>query len=374
MRDIQLFEFDIQAAATKNSYIQEFSRCLDNGDFILGSAVADFEQNLSSCLHIDYIQSCGNGTDALWLAFKALGLKSGDVIALPAFSYIATAEIALSLDIEIIWYEINPSTYNIDETIIPFLDNHPSIKAVVSVHLFGQSGNIIQLLEYCQRRNILLIEDNAQSLGAKELSTGKYLGAIGDIGTTSFFPTKPLGCFGDGGAVFASNQNNYYLLKQLSNHGQLKKYEHDVVGMNSRLDTIQAAILTLRLKNIDKDASIRQSIATKYKTVLKDVEQILLPEESGYSTHVYHQYTIRVPKYRDALREYLKEVKIPTAIHYPKVIYHQPAYKHTAPNVPLRVSENLCKEVLSLPIHPFIDDEQIMYIASHIRQFFSNHV
>lgn len=374
MRDIQLFEFDTQASATKNSYSQEFLHCLDNGDFILGGAVADFEQKLSSYLHIDFIQSCGNGTDALWLAFKALGLKSGDVIALPAFSYIAVAEIALSLDMKIIWYEINPSTFNIDETILSFLDNHPSIKAVVAVHLFGQSGSIIQLLEYCHRRNILLIEDNAQSLGAKELSTGKYLGTIGEIGTTSFFPTKPLGCFGDGGAVFASNQNNYYLLKQLSNHGQSKKYEHEVVGKNSRLDTIQAAILNIRLRNMDKDASIRLRIAIKYKSLLKDVKQVLLPEESGYSTHVYHQFTIRVPKYRDALREYLTGANIPTAIHYPKVIYHQPAYRHTAPYVPLQISENLCKEVLSLPIHPFIDDEQIMYIASHIRQFFSNHV
>ncbi len=371
MKPIRFFTTDTSEVAAKEQYLRSFSLCLDRGDFILGGEVTRFEACLSEYLKARYTQSCGNGTDALWLALKSLQLQKGDTVAIPAFSYIAAAEVAAILELNVFFYDINLQTFNIDESILPILEDNPKIKALIIVHLFGQSGNIASVAEYCKQKNIILIEDNAQSLGAIENTTQKYLGTIGDIGTTSFFPTKPLGCFGDGGALFCQNESFYTEAKQLANHGQSSKYTHNSIGMNSRLDTIQAAILLLRLQKMDIEAEKRRVVAQKYNAVLKDIKQICLPKISGYSTHVYHQYTLRILSKREALKNFLEQQGIPTAIHYPKVIYHQEAYKYLSPIHPLENSERLCEEVLSLPIHPYLDDEQIMYITDQIRKFFA---
>lgn len=374
MKPIHLFANDTSDSVAKEQYLHEISKCLDRGDFILGESVADFENNLSRYLSCNYSHSCGNGTDALWLAYKSLGLTAGDIIALPAFSYIAAAEVAVGLGLNIFFYDINPFTFNIDDTLFPYLDEIPNLKALVVVHLFGQSGNILSVSEYCSQRNILLIEDNAQSLGAIEYTSNKYLGTFGNIGTTSFFPTKPLGCFGDGGAIFTQDETYYTLAKQFSNHGQSSKYNHDLVGINSRLDTIQAAILNLRLQKVKTDAEKRQVVAQKYNAALRDLDQIIIPQPSGFSSHVYHQYTLRIISKKEALQDFLAQKGIPTAIHYPKVIYNQLAYKHFLPKNSLYNSEQLCSEVLSLPIHPYLDEEQITYITDQISKFFAQYV
>lgn len=370
MNSISLFAIDIDDTIAKQQYLRTFSMCLDRGDFVLGESVHNFENNLSKHISSKYSHTCGNGTDALWLAFKSLGLNAGDFVAIPAFSYIAAAEVAVGLGLKIVFYDIDPYTFNIDDTICAYLDEIPDLKAIIVVHLFGQSGNIIPVSEYCSQRNVYLIEDNAQSLGAIEYSSNKYLGTIGNIGTTSFFPTKPLACFGDGGAVFTQDESYYTIAKQLSNHGQSSKYNHDLVGINSRLDTIQAAILNLRLQKIKLDAEKRRIIAQKYNAALRDLDPIIVPQPAGFSTHVYHQYTLRIVSKRDALKDFLAKNGIPTAIHYPKVIYNQCAYSKYTPKNPLYNSEQLCAEVLSLPIHPYLNEEQTTYITDQICKFF----
>ncbi len=372
MKPIKLIDFNQEYEISKENYLEIFESCIKEGDFVQGRLVKSFEESLKNYLNIPYIKSCGNGTDALLIAFESLGLKKGDKIAMPAFTFVAAAEMALRLELDVVWYDIDEFTYNINIDSLNSLKDI-DIKALVVVHLFGQSGDLLSTLEFCNNKNIILIEDNAQSFGAKELSTKRFLGSFSKASTTSFFPTKTLGAFGDGGAIFFQDEDTFNLASSIANHGQKVKYEHQYIGVNSRLDTIQAGILSYKLENLEASIAQRVNIANIYYEKFNGCSGIILPRKSGFSTHVFHQYTIRVPKYRNELKEYLQVKGIPTSIHYPKPIYNQQAYIHTRPQNILVNTEILTNEVLSLPIHPYLDNEQLTYIAFHILEFFNTH-
>jgi dTDP-4-amino-4,6-dideoxygalactose transaminase len=352
-----------------NTAIQQV---LDNTNFIQGVEVKRFEENLASYLGCDYVISCANGTDALQISLMALGLRPGDEVIVPSFTYVATAEVIALLGLTPVLVDVIPGTFNIDpESIEKVLS--PATKAIVPVHLFGQCAEMERIMRIASEHNLFVIEDNAQALGSEyTMSDGRIAsgGTIGHIGCTSFFPSKNLGCFGDGGAVMTNDPELAIKLRMVANHGQKVKYHHDVVGCNSRLDTLQAAVLDIKLKYLDDYASKRYEAASVYNQLLNGTGDIILPEESTFSTHVYHQYTIRT-SYREELREWLTGKGVPSMIYYPLPLHHQEAFKDICQmKVSLRNSESLTKEVLSLPIHTEITKEEQVYIADSIKSFF----
>lgn len=351
--------------------------CLQNGQFIQGKSVSNFEEKLSQFTQSPHVISCGNGTDALQLACMALGLKAGDKVILPAFTYIATAEVLLLLGITPVYADVDENTFNISaESIEKVLEK--DVKAIMVVHLFGQCADMEPILQLAQKHDLKIIEDNAQSIGSEyQFSNGvvKQAGTIGEIGTTSFFPSKNLGAFGDGGALFTANESLALHLRKLANHGQSQRYYHEMVGINSRLDTLQAAILEVKLKYLNNYIAARQTAANYFDNLLKDIDGITLPYRQKNSSHVFHQYTLKIKNgVRDSLAEYLKEAGIPYGIYYPLPVFEQEAYSDThcaKKNYP--VSIQLCKEVISLPMHTELSFEMQEFIAEKIITFIKNH-
>lgn len=347
---------------------------LDETAFIQGAEVKEFETNLAGYLGIRHVISCANGTDALQISMMALGLKQGDEVIVPSFTYVATAEVIALLGLTPVLVDVDPATFNIKiEDIEPAITGRT--KAIVPVHLFGQCAPMEAIMEIAKKYSLYVIEDNAQALGAKysfKNGSERFAGTIGDVGCTSFFPSKNLGCFGDGGAIFTNDDKLAEKLRMVANHGQLVKYHHDIVGCNSRLDTIQAAVLNVKLSKLDGYACSRGEAAAVYKELIKDIPELILPAESSFSTHVYHQFTIRC-KQRDSLKAFLAGKGIPTMIYYPLPLHKQRAFSDISViKSGLDVSERLCEEVLSLPIHTELTREEQEYIASNIRYFFIN--
>ncbi|OFY40387.1 MAG: transcriptional regulator [Bacteroidetes bacterium GWF2_40_14] len=345
---------------------------LDNSNFINGSEVNEFEINLAEYLNSRYVIACANGTDALQIAMMALELKPGDEVIVPAFTYAATAEVVGLLGLVPVLVDVDPGTFNIKiEDIEPSISN--KTKAIVPVHLFGQTCDMERIMEIAGRHNLFVIEDNAQALGAKyTYSDGRevYAGTIGHIGCTSFFPTKNLGCYGDGGAIFTQDKELASKIRMVTDHGQKVKYFHDIIGCNSRLDTIQAAVLNIKLSHLDEYSVARYRFAQRYKQLLKGVDGIIVPEESGNSTHVYHQFTILVKGRRDELRQYLTEKGITSMIYYPMSLNNQKAFgKISEIRVSLDNSEYLADQVLSLPMHTELKDEDQITICKAISDF-----
>ena len=347
-----------------------------NADFINGAQVKTFCENLSTYMNVPHVIPCGNGTDALRIALQALNIGPEDDVILPAFTYVAPIEAVASVGASPILVDVDPQTFNINpELIEKAITAHT--KAIIVVHLFGQSCDMEAIQKIADKYKLVIIEDNAQSLGSTyTFSNGhcKKSGTISHIGTTSFFPTKPLACYGDGGALFTSNSDLAEQIRLLANHGQTKKYHHKIIGSNSRLDTVQAAILNIKLKYLDEFTNRRQQIAERYDQELSGFPDILLPKKSDYSTHVYHQYTIRIQNNkRDALKTYLTENNIPSMIYYPLPVHEQEAYKWVARlSGNLNESKCLCSEVLSLPIHSEMTDEAQTFIIETIRKFFTD--
>ena len=345
-------------------------------NFIQGAPVREFENNLSKWVGAKHVISCANGTDALQLALMALGLKRGDEVIVPAFTYVATAEVIALLGLSPLLVDVDSRTFNIDVEAASNLITSRT-KAIVPVHLYGQCANMEQIMEFAESHNLYVVEDTAQAIGAEvEFSDGSTLkaGTIGHIGTTSFFPSKNLGCFGDGGAIFTNDDHIAAKLKMIANHGQRIKYYHDVVGVNSRLDTIQAAILDVKLKHLDSYCKARQKAAAYYDSALKNFDQVSIPFRSDYSTHVFHQYTIKIdrPYFRDELKNYLNENGIPSMIYYPLPLHKQKAYQQFINcEVEYPVSTELSASVLSLPMHTHLKMEEQEYIVQHIKSFFS---
>jgi len=349
---------------------------LEATNFIKGEPVKEFEENLSEWVRAKHVISCANGTDALQLAFMALGLKPGDEVIVPTFTYVATAEVIALLGLKPILVDVDSKTFNIDIGVASHVVTSRT-KAIVPVHLYGQCANMEEIMKFAESHNLYVVEDTAQAIGAEvQFSDGstRSAGTIGHIGTTSFFPSKNLGCFGDGGAIFTDKDDLAAKLKMIANHGQRIKYYHDVVGVNSRLDTIQAAILNVKLNHLHSYCKARQKAAAFYDDALKDVEHVTTPYRSPYSSHVFHQYTIKVNEQysRDELKSYLAEQGIPSMIYYPLPLHEQKAYsKFMREDKDFPVSASLCNTVLSLPMHTHLKTEEQEFIVQHIKSFFS---
>jgi UDP-2-acetamido-2-deoxy-ribo-hexuluronate aminotransferase len=351
------------------------AECIHSTAFINGPQVKEFSRNLADFLRVKHVIPCANGTDALQIAMMALDLSPGDEVIVPAFTYVATAEVIALLGLNPIMVECDADTFNLT---VESVENAltPKTKAIVPVHLFGQCVDMEPIYRLAKKHNLYLIEDTAQALGAEyTFSDGsvKRAGTIGDIGCTSFFPSKNLGCFGDGGALFTDNEELAEKIRKIANHGQAKKYYHELVGVNSRLDTLQAGILNVKLKYLNQYAANRNAAADYYDKVLGTIAGIQIPKRQYNSTHVFHQYTILVQDgKRDQLKAYLQEQGVPSMIYYPLPLYAQQAFRddrYKSEDFP--ITEHLCATVLSLPIHTEMDEEQLRFITTPIIDFFA---
>lgn len=344
--------------------------------FIKGPAVKQFESNLANYLGVRHVIGCANGTDALQVALMALGLKPGDEVIVPAFTYVATAEVIGLLHLKPVMVDVDPNTFNVT------LENlkaacTPQTKAIVPVHLFGQSSDMETILAFAKKKHLFIIEDNAQAIGANYTFTnGKIVktGTIGNIGCTSFFPSKNLGCYGDGGALYTNDDELAAKIRMIANHGQKKKYHHSVIGCNSRLDSIQAAVLDVKLKYLDKYSIARQAVAANYDKAFAEIAQLQTPVRATNADHVFHQYTLLVKDgRRDALIAHLKNHDIPCGVYYPIPLYKQEAFKqYAAENFELPVTEMLCQSVISLPIHTEMAKDTQTFIIQTVQEFFIN--
>ncbi len=349
--------------------------CMESSAFINGQAVKTFQKNLATYQNIKHVVTCANGTDALQIALMALGLKHGDEVICPAFTYVATAEVIGLLGLTPIMVDVDEHTFTMKvDNLEKVITNNT--KAIVPVHLYGHSCDMEPILNFAKQNNLYVVEDNAQALGANYTfsdGTVKKTGTMGDIGCTSFFPSKNLGCFGDGGAMMTNSDDLAVKLKMIANHGQKKKYFHEVLGCNSRLDTIQAAILDIKLKHLDKYSASRNEMADEYYKKLSNIKALQLPSKQKNSTHVFHQYTVRVLNgKRNELQEFLKSKGIPSMIYYPLPLYKQNAFKqYVSDNFKLPATEQLCSEVLSLPIHTEKNNEHINTICDAVVDFFT---
>ena len=349
---------------------------IDSTAFINGPVVGVFASNLAQYNGVANVVTCGNGTDALQIALMALGLERGDEVIVPVHTYVATAEVIALLGLVPVFVDCLEDLYTIDVSRLEGVITSKT-RAVVPVHLYGQCADMEPLLGIARKYGIKVVEDTAQAIGAEyRFSDGRVMkaGTMGDIGTTSFFPSKNLGCYGDGGAMFISDDGLAGRARMIANHGQSVKYHHDVVGCNSRLDSIQAAVLDVKLRYLDEYSAARNRVADFYDGALKDVGGIVVPPRAVYSSHVFHQYTLRVTGgRRDALKAALAERGIPSMIYYPVPLHLQKAYlKDGFGKGSFPVSEMLCDEVLSLPIHTEMDDSQLEYIVSAVREIMGN--
>lgn len=354
-----------------NSQIQEV---LNTSTFINGSQVKTFCKHLAEYNHIAHVIPCGNGTDALQIALMSLDLKPGDEVIVPVFTYAATAEVIALLGLTPVFIDCESNYFSLDTTQLESKITSRT-KAIVPVHLYGQCADMETILQIARKYRLFVIEDTAQSIGAEyQFSNGHIAkaGCMGDIGTTSFFPSKNLGCYGDGGALLTENENLAQKASMIANHGQSIKYHHDIVGCNSRLDTLQAAILNVKLKYLDKYIAARNRAADYYDNHLSQIPGLILPQRFSASSHVFHQYTIRVTNnLRDKLKKYLAIQQIPSMIYYPIPLHQQKAYSQYCPeNLSFPVATQLCQEVLSLPMHTEMTTEQLDYIVKNIQDFF----
>lgn len=373
---IQMVDLKGQYEKIKNEVNTGIQDCIDNTTFINGPAVKEFQRSFEKYLDVKYVIPCANGTDALQIALMALDLKPGDEVICPAFTYVATAEVMGLLGLKPIMVDVNEDTFDIQ---LNGLDKYltPKTKAIVPVHLYGQSANMEKILEFAGKHNLFVIEDNAQAIGSDyKFSDGtvKKTGTIGTIGCTSFFPSKNLGCYGDGGALMTNDDKIALKIRMIANHGQEKKYHHKVLGCNSRLDTIQAAVLNVKLKHLDEYSATRNKMADYYDEHLAGISEISVPKRIKNSTHVFHQYTLKVKNgKRDGLQKYLEEKNIPSMVYYPLPLYRQEAFQHyVEAGFSLPVTEQLCKEVISLPIHTEFDQKISDYIIFEIKNYFNS--
>ena len=346
-----------------------------SGAFINGPAVRDFQAGLETFLRCAHVIPCANGTDALQIALMALGLKPGDEVIVPAFTYVASAEVIALLGLSPVMVDVDPFTFNVTaELIEPAVTERT--RAIIPVHLFGQSCDMAPIRALAERHGLYIVEDNAQAIGAEyTFPDGRRArtGTLGDVGCTSFYPSKNLGAYGDGGALNTDDEALAGRLRQVANHGQGRRYYHDVVGVNSRLDSVQAAILNCKLPQLDDYNTRRQVAAAYYDAHLEGIDGLLTPARLPGSTHVYHQYTLRVDGgRRDALQAHLSDAGVPSMIYYPVPLYDQGAFRGTAANKIdfLPVTDLLCKEVISLPMHSELDEETLAYICERVRSFF----
>lgn len=345
------------------------SEVLEEGYFINGPQVKEFASNLATFLNVATVVTCGNGTDALQIAMMALGFQPGDEIIIPAFTYVAPAECAALLGLKPVFVDVEKQSFNIDLAKIEEAISDKT-KAIVPVHLFGRAVDMDAVLKVAKEYNLFVIEDVAQALGTKSNVNDQFAGTVGDIGCASFFPSKNLGCYGDGGAVYSNNKELMKKVHQIANHGQSgEKFYHDRVGVNSRLDTIQAAILKVKLNYLEQALRKRKEFAQHYHQSLADIDEILLPKANQGTDHTYHQYVIQLENgaERDNLRSHLKSAGISSGIYYPYAIPDLPPYQYEKA---FPVATELTKVSLALPIHPYLSADEQNYIIEHIQKYF----
>ncbi len=369
---IQMVDLKNQYLTIKNEIDSAIQNVIDDGVFINGKIVRDFASEFSNYLDGAEVIPCGNGTDALQIALMALDLPKGSKVICPAFNYVATAETISILDLVPQFIDVDSDTFCIDTAKIESLIDEKT-KAIMPVHLFGQSCNMSEIKRIAEKYDLFVIEDNAQSIGS-EISNLGLAGTIGDLGTTSFFPSKNLGCFGDGGAIFTKNTELAERCKMIASHGQKQKYQFDIIGMNSRLDSMQAAVLKVKLNYLNDYIKSRQKLARYYDHELGSISDLKVPSRSEFSTHVFHQYTLKLNDavIRENLRSHLKSHGIPTMVYYPKSLHLHNAYSYLGYNKgDFPVSEELCEKVLSLPMHTEMREDQAFYIVEKVKEYFT---
>ena len=370
MNPIQMVDLKSQYLRIKPEVDAAIQRVLDSTAFIQGSPVFEFEQQLSQYTGSKYVVSCGNGTDALMAALLALGIGRGDEVITPAFTFVSTMEVIALLGATPVFVDVCEDTFNMEVQALEKAVT-PKTKAIIPVHLYGQCADMEPILNIAKKHNVKVIEDACQAIGAKYTfsdGTVKQAGTIGDIGCLSFFPSKNLGCYGDGGALMTQDVDLAEKLRAICKHGSKEKYHHQYVGFNSRLDTIQAAVLQVKLHHLDEFLTARNSAAYYYYETLKNVNWIELPEIKQNTTHTFHQFTLKVKEgKREALKQYLSEKSIPSMVYYPVPAHLQPAYHYLGyQEGDLPVSEQHSKEVLSLPMHTELSEDQLQYICQTI--------
>lgn len=368
----QIVDLQSQYQRLKSEIDPAIQQVLNDSNFINGRQVKQFANELASYLNCKHVTPCANGTDALQIAFMALDLQAGDEVIVPAFNYIAAAETAALLQLKPVFVDADPDSFNIDISKIEQAIG-PKTKAIVPVHLFGQATDMELVMAIAEQYKLYVVEDNAQAIGAQIISgkySGSMLGTIGDIGTTSFFPSKNLGCMGDGGAVYTNDLKLGEKMQMIANHGQKLKYQYELVGSNSRLDTLQAAILGVKLRHLPAFTQTRQAAAATYDQLLRGIERLEIPFRVPYSTHVFHQYTIKLStlEVRNGLKKYLNDHGVQSMIYYPQSLHRQVGYLYLGYNTSeFPVANGLSERVLSLPMHSELTENQVAEICSLIQ-------
>ena len=373
MQKIEMADLVSQYKRIKPEIDLAIQTVLDTGRFIGGPASDSFSAHLAQYLNVKHVIPCANGTDALQVAMMALDIQPGDEVITADFTYAATAEVIALLKLTPVLVEVNPDTFNIDPAAIVRAIT-PATKAIVPVHLFGQCADMETIMQIARQHNLYVIEDTAQAIGAVYTfadGSSHRAGTIGTVGTTSFFPSKNLGCYGDGGAMFTNDDQIAKRLKMIANHGQTIQYSFDDIGCNSRLDNLQAAILDVKLKYLDEYCAARQKVAAFYDKAFDDLKNAHVPVRESRSTHVFHQYTLTLAAHmdRDGIRKALAERGIPTMVYYPKPMHQQKAYaspRYSDADFPISI--RLGSSVLSLPIHTEMPEDQLYYIAKNIKE------
>ncbi len=379
MKKIQMVDLQTQYLQIKQDIDQGIQRVIDSAQFVKGEQVTAFQHHLEQYTGSRHVIPVGNGTDALQIALMALGLQHGDEVITPTFTFIATAEVVALLGltpvvVDVDWDTMNLSVEAVERAITP------KTKAIVPVHLFGQCAAMEPLMALARKHNLYIVEDACQAIGARYTFRDGHTaqaGTMGEIGCTSFFPSKNLGCYGDGGALFTNDDELAARIRAIANHGMVVRYHHDMVGVNSRLDTLQAAVLDAKLPHLDEYTQARQTAAAYYDRAFADMQGVLVPGRTEQSTHVFHQYTLRLtdsngepaPAVRDRLKAYLADQGIPAMVYYPVPLHLQKAYqdpRYGKGDFP--VAERLADCVLSLPMHTCLDEEQLAYIVEHVKQ------
>jgi len=376
MKELQLVDLLGQYEKISGEVDKAVLDVIKSGAYINGPEVKNFQEELESYLGVKHVIPCANGTDALQIALMSLDLKPGDEVITPSFTYIATAEVIALLGLNAVFVEVDPKTFTADPASIRKAITSKT-KAIIPVHLYGHSAAMEEILSIANEYGLAVVEDTAQAIGTDyRRSNGDWqkVGTIGTIGCTSFFPSKNLGCFGDGGAIFTNDDALASKIRMIANHGQSKKYYHDVIGVNSRLDSIQAAILRVKLRHFDSYLDARRKAAAHYTQEFDKIEEISTPNIAEWSNHGFHQYTIKVENgKRDELQAYLNEKGIPCNIYYPVPIHRQKGFEGKYElKESLDLTEELCQKVLSFPMHTELTEEQLSFITNSVKDFFKS--
>ena len=375
LHNIQMVDLKSQYQKIKKEVDAAILEVIDTTNFIKGPAVKSFQEELENYLGVKHVIPCGNGTDALQIALMALGLQPGDEVITANFTFAATVEVIGLMNLTPVFVDVDKDTFNINTEEIKKAIT-PKTKAIIPVHLFGQAANMEEIMQIARDNNLFVVEDTAQAIGSDyTFSDGstKKTGTIGNIGTTSFFPSKNLGCYGDGGALFTNDDELAKRLGAICNHGMYQRYYHDEIGVNSRLDSIQAAVLRVKLPYLDEYCAARQKVATYYNTAFAAIKELTTPTISKSSTHVFHQYTLKTNGVdRQELIDFLKEKGIPAMVYYPVPLHQQKAYiRPEFNNEDYPITMELCESVLSLPIHTEMDENQLKYITESVKEYFN---